>query len=112
MERYFKRLTDPNYDDWTVGRRQPNPWGLYDLAGLCLQWCEDIAHEGYDRAPADGSPWLEPNGNETYRILRGGTAFKEEGRSAGRKALPPIRQNEWTGFRLKASGPGGGDAHP
>lgn len=111
-EHYFKRWGDPDYRDWTVGRKQPNPWGLYDLAGLCLQWCEDVDHDDYFEAPIDGSPWLEPTGSEPLRILRGGTPFQGEGRSAGRHAMSPARQDDWTGFRLKASEPGIGDAHP
>jgi len=112
-ERYFKRLGDPDYSDWTVGRKQPNPWGLYDLAGLCLQWCEDVDHDDYEEAPIDGRPWLDPTGKEQpLCILRGGRAFLGEGRSAGRYAMPPIQQTDWSGFRLKASGPGVGDAHP
>jgi len=58
---------------YAVGGRQPNPWGLYDLAGLVFQWCEDVAHDGYAGAPADGRPWLDPRPRDgtDYRIIRG-----------------------------------------
>ncbi len=95
-----------------MGRLLPNPWGLHDLAGLCLQWCEDMGHDGYAGAPADGSPWLQPGADPGYRILRGGSDLKTDGRSAARYAMPERLQGVHFGYRLKASGPGLGDTHP
>ena len=53
-----------------VGEKWANPWGLFDLAGLGLQWCEDAAHDGYEAAPSDGSPWIDPSA--TQGMVRGG----------------------------------------
>jgi formylglycine-generating enzyme required for sulfatase activity len=107
-DRYFRMRAHPDRDR-QVGTLQPNPWGLFDLAGLCMEWCEDIAHRTYDGAPADGSPWIEPVGNFPNRILRGGPAFLGQGRSAKRYAEPPRWRHFLSGFRLKASEPGIGD---
>ncbi len=55
-----------------VGQKQPNGFGLYDINGNVSEWCEDIFHDGYYGAPADGSAWLS-GGNPTFRVRRGGS---------------------------------------
>lgn len=54
-----------------VGLKQPNAWGLYDMAGNVYEWVEDYYHDDYIGAPDDGSSWLSPSGTE--RVLRGGS---------------------------------------
>jgi formylglycine-generating enzyme required for sulfatase activity len=54
----------------TVGSFPPNTFGLYDLHGNVAEWCLDTWHQNYDRAPADGSAWID-RGNDLH-ILRGG----------------------------------------
>jgi formylglycine-generating enzyme required for sulfatase activity len=51
------------HPDWTaeVGSYKPNPWGLYDMGGNAQEAVEDCFHKSYDGAPADGSPWTEPD---------------------------------------------------
>jgi formylglycine-generating enzyme required for sulfatase activity len=90
----------------------PNPWGLYDLAGLGLQWCEDLDHDNYIGAPSDGAPWLEPRVERRSRMLRGGADYNQEGLSAERFTLPETMRSDWSCFRLKASGPGPRDVVP
>jgi formylglycine-generating enzyme required for sulfatase activity len=57
-----------------VGIFPANAFGLYDLHGNVLEWCQDTWHENYQGAPTDGSPWLDENdGNNDYQLLRGGS---------------------------------------
>jgi hypothetical protein len=51
------------HPDWTaeVGSYKPNPWGLYDMGGNAQEAVEDCFHKSYQGAPADGSPWTEPD---------------------------------------------------
>lgn len=54
-----------------VGEKKPNAWGLYDMHGNAFEWCEDVWHDSYEGAPADGSAWLQ-GGDQGSRVLRGG----------------------------------------
>jgi formylglycine-generating enzyme required for sulfatase activity len=60
-----------------VGSFKPNGFGLYDVHGNVWEWVEDSWHESYDRAPTDGSAWLQ-GGDPSYRVIRGGS-WRNEG---------------------------------
>ncbi|GGA01509.1 hypothetical protein CYANOKiyG1_13410 [Okeania sp. KiyG1] len=55
-----------------VGIFPPNAFGLYDMHGNVLKWCQDVWHDNYNGAPNDGSAW-ETGGNSNRRLLRGGS---------------------------------------
>jgi formylglycine-generating enzyme required for sulfatase activity len=55
-----------------VGEKLANSWGLHDIHGSVLEWCEDVWHENYNGAPVDGSAWLT-GGDKDRRALRGGS---------------------------------------
>lgn len=55
-----------------VTKFPPNPFGLYDMCGNLLEWCQDDWHDDYKGAPLDGSAWSNIFFNAD-RIMRGGS---------------------------------------
>ena len=88
------------YGTKTVGEKNPNQFGLYDMMGNVWEWCQDIWHASYTDAPADGSPWEDDSSQ--YRILRGGywDSSAKNCRPASRRRAWPDARDEVTGFRL------------
>lgn len=91
-----------------VGSFKPNAFGLYDTAGNAAVWVEDLAHEDYVGAPADGSAWLI-GGDGTKRVIRGGAndTPPESLRSAARSFAPLASRQLTIGLRLARTLPAG-----
>ena len=83
-----------------VGQFPANQFGLYDMHGNVLEWCEDDYHSNYNDAPSDGSAWVETDRTQTNRLLRGGSwDFNPENcRSACRNGI--TRLNNTVGIRV------------
>jgi formylglycine-generating enzyme required for sulfatase activity len=92
-----------------VGSYPPNPWGLYDVHGNVLQWCNDWYDPDYykkspkenPKGPAKG---VIPTGFDSnfFVVVRGGS-WLDEGRacrSARRFRLQQSDPYRWTGFRV------------
>lgn len=58
----------------TVGQRQANAFGLFDMYGNVWEWVQDVWHPNYSGAPVDGSAWMS-GGDGELRVLRGGSWF-------------------------------------
>ncbi|MDT7781309.1 MAG: hypothetical protein QOC99_3821 [Acidobacteriota bacterium] len=100
---YVKRLNDNDNHTHSVGQKQPNAFGLYDIHGNVWEWCEDWFHDSYAGAPANGSAWLS-GGEQKYRVLRGGSWINEANtiRSAFRSWNTPDYLYSINGLRVVA----------
>lgn len=81
-----------------VGKKTPNAWGLYDMAGNNPDWC----HDWYQSSYGSGSqidPWGPNNGSK--RVQRGGSWCTEPtwARAAFRGSYPPAYRDSYFGFR-------------
>ena len=82
----------------------PNSFGLYDMHGNVLEWCEDDWHENYINAPTDGSAWNSRSGNNT-KTLRGGSWYSDARfcRAAARNGGSRDFRRSNFGFRVVSS---------
>ena len=78
-----------------------NPFGLADMHGNVLEWCQDHWHENYDNAPTDGSAWLTDD-DRNPRVIRGGSWYTipKGCRSAYRGNFNPDIRSYFIGCRL------------
>lgn len=90
-----------------VGTLKPNAWGLVDMHGNALEWCQDY----YDRDYYKTSPRQNPAGlagpaGEARRVLRGGGYYSwpQYCRSAFRMGLNPSATDLGVGFRVAIVG--------
>jgi formylglycine-generating enzyme required for sulfatase activity len=85
----------------SVGIFPANGFGLHDMHGNVLEWCEDKWNENYRGAHADGSAWISGN-NNNCRLLRGGSWIinPNDCRSASRHKRSAVSKSSIIGFRL------------
>jgi formylglycine-generating enzyme required for sulfatase activity len=99
---FFGKIKNGGYRLGTVPVKsfQPNSWGLYQVHGNVLEYCEDCWNERYDGAPADGSAWTA--GNCEFRPMRGGSWFycPRNVRAASRYRCSAGLRYHGVGFRL------------
>jgi formylglycine-generating enzyme required for sulfatase activity len=76
------------------------PWGTFDMTGNVSEWVLDCWHDSYQRAPMDGSAWVNPGCAQ--RVARGSSwsSSLEQSRSAARMAVDATARNAWLGFRV------------
>lgn len=84
-----------------VGNFMPNAFGLFDMHGNVREWCEDVWHVNYKKAPGDGSNWTS-GGDSSLRVIRGGSwdSFGSACRAASRNGLAPGDRSNDLGFRI------------
>lgn len=83
-----------------VGKKKPNTFGLYDMAGNVWEWVQDCYKENYNQALKDGRSFEKRNCEQ--RVLRGGS-WKDDVtilRSANRTWGGPDHYGTDIGIRL------------
>jgi formylglycine-generating enzyme required for sulfatase activity len=83
-----------------VGEKKPNAWGLYDMHGNLLEWCQDWYSITYYANSATDDPTGATMGSA--RVNRGGSRFfaARDCRSANRVQNEPVARDSVLGFRV------------
>jgi serine/threonine protein kinase/formylglycine-generating enzyme required for sulfatase activity len=100
LPKYAWYVKNSDEHTWPVGTLMPNDFGLFDVYGNVLEWCQD-AFSGDEKAPADKI--LNRFVSRTDdRVLKGGS-FGHTGpvtHSADRSYISPDIQTARSGFRI------------
>jgi formylglycine-generating enzyme required for sulfatase activity len=96
----FDNYGDGFWGNAPVGSFETNRFGLHDMGGNVSEWVEDCWHENYQRAPSDGSAWVNEGCNR--RVIRGASwaSAPDQARSAFRLTAGEGTTNARLGFRV------------
>lgn len=96
----FRGYSDGHWGPAPVMTYEANAFGLYNMIGNTHEWVEDCWHDNYQRAPTDGSAWVNPGC--TRRVIRGASwaSAPTQVRSAFRLSAAANSTNPRLGFRV------------
>jgi len=87
-----------------AGSFTQNQYDLFDMLGNVWEWTQDCWHDNYNKAPGDGSAWLEQNSGDCgRRVVRGGSWYyydPQDLRSASRGGGNTDVASDALGFRI------------
>jgi formylglycine-generating enzyme required for sulfatase activity len=88
-------------------QKQPNAWGLYDLLGNVIEWCDDyFGYQGFTVAAVTDPPGRRHGAQRVHRGGSAGTSFPADMmRAAARSACPPDFRGGFVGFRVVRTAP-------
>jgi formylglycine-generating enzyme required for sulfatase activity len=101
LPRYARYLRNSDEHVWPVGTLMPNDFGLFDVYGNVLEWCQDAFVKDYHKLSAEKVLIPFVNGSDE-RVQRGGS-FAHIGpvtRSADRSWGEPDNHSSRVGFRI------------
>jgi formylglycine-generating enzyme required for sulfatase activity len=101
LPRYAWYVRNSNEQAWPVGNLMPNDFGLFDVYGNVVEWCQDTFADYYDKSPGkDERDRIVDVSHE--RVQRGGafTQIASGVRSAARSWTTPDIKSSRTGFRI------------
>lgn len=98
IEKYAWYWDNSSYMTHSVGWKEPNAWGLYDMSGNVWEWCSDWYGDYTSQSQMD------PKGpaSGSFRVFRGGSWHNgpQSCRSANRSYVTPTYTRSFLGFRL------------
>ncbi len=73
-------LSKSDYEFHTIGKKDANELGLYDMSGNVREWCQDGYDSSYAWLGGDYNPIdaTGPIGPTTERVVRGGSSWYDE----------------------------------
>ena len=90
----------------TLGQKNPNDWGLYDMHGNVWELCADDWQENYRSVPKDGTAQINNSdydqGDNVTKVMRGGSWLHnaEHCYSGFRSSLNVFSYDDYYGFRI------------